>query len=455
MPQAPAASTVRRVEDHRNLSAEFKQLELNDSQGSNSHQRGRHGGSAGSAHVADQYARRPGSQHLENGSLGKDGAPRSIPFASVEDPYSEAVADFNVARDESMLAGGLEDKHAIRQALQRDQREDGVQPRRSRDVNRDVINVRRSNDLARPGSSRQSNEASRNAIPVAAIPSREASLDWQQQNAGSGRPRANTGKRLSVDKALAPAPEGQAVKNFSTPSTQPRPQPEHLVHDSDTPIGLAAHGIDLRDTEDTTVYTTQAPAVVHEQIRVDTHEIITERVEREIHTHDVFHRILPIVDVEVLPPRHFIQTPEGGRYEISPAQAPGGAAQNLNLQRVIQEAVDREVARMYPPQIGPRPFTAIDFNPWTTAGDKREGVGKDGVRYSEQTWVHPPTLETAGYEAGQTVPFHFDHAGVQTSAGGVVGSGAVVYDDHEGGTGRLSTAELRRASVTTRKPVPH
>ena len=455
-----APATVRRVEDHRDLSSEFKQLEVNDTNGS-------------------PIARKPVSEQVAKDGYGQNGSPRNMNFASAEDPYSESVADFNIARDESMLAGGLEDKHAIRQALERDQREDGVQPRRSRDVNRDVINVRRSNDLARPGSSRLSNDvarpgssrlsndASRNAISAGAIPSREASLDWQRQNGSTTRPRGNTvNKRLSMDKPLPVAPEGQAVKNFSTPSTQPRAQPEHLVHDSDKPIDLAAHGIDLTNTEDTTVYKTQAPAVVHETVRVDTHEIITERIEREIHTHDVYHRILPIVDVEVLPPRHFIQTPAGGRYEISEEQAPGGAAQNLNLQRVIQEAVDRELARLYPPQTGPRRFTALQFP--GTAGDHRSGVGEDGCQFSEQTWVHPPVIDMGAYESGQTVPFHFDHQGKQASAGGIVGEGNMVYDDHKGGVGRLPDGTMvrvyddaevpgvgpaRRGSVA-RKPVP-
>lgn len=376
-------------------------------------------------------ARKPVSEHIAG--HGQNGSPRNMNFASAEDPYSESVADFNIARDESMLAGGLEDKNAIRQALQRDQREDFVQQRRSRDFNRDVINARRSNDLARPGSSRLSNDATRGAIPAVAIPSREASLDWQRQNGTATRSRANTANnRLSMDKPLPVAPQGQAVKNFSTPSTQPRARQEHLVHDSENPIDLAAHSIDLTNTEDTTVYKTQAPEVVHETVRIDTHEIITERIEREIHTHDVYHRILPIVDVKVLLPRHFIQTPAGGRYAISEDQAPGGAAQNLNLQRVMQEAVDREIARLYPPQTGPRKFTALEFP--GSAGDLRTGVGEDGCQFSEQTWVHPPVIDMGAYESGQTVPFHFDHQGVQqASAGGVVGEGNVVHDDHQGG----------------------
>lgn len=419
-----AASSVRRVDDHRDLSAKFKQLEVNGANGSandgNGAQPTHRVDSAGSGHTAAQYAKESIPEHLqqEEGGYGLQDAPLR-----------------NMSRDGEPV----------------------INVRRSDDPARPP-SARLSNDMTRSGSSRisNSNGTPRNVIPAAAVPPRDASQDWQRQNGGASTRRMSP----PVDQRRhSLARDGQAVKNFSTPSTQPRAPPDHVVHDSDAPIDLAAHGINLTNTEDTTVHTTSAPAVVHETVRVDTHEIVTERVEREIHTHDVYHRILPIVDIEVLPPRHFVQTPAGGRYEISADKVPGGAAQNLNLQRVIQEAVDRELARLYPPQSGPRRFTALEFDPRGTVGDFREGVGENGCHFSEQTWVHPPVIDMGGYETGQTVPFHFDHSHVQSSAGGVVGNGSVVYDDHQGGIGRVpSVGEKgipgRRIGSISRKPVP-
>lgn len=376
-------SSVRRVDDHRDLSAKFKQLEVNGANGSandgNGSQPTPRVDSAGSGHSAAQHAKESIPEHLQ-----QDGGGYRLQDAS------------------------------------------------------------------------NSNGAPRNVIPAAAVPPRDASQDWQRQNGGTSTRRTSP----PVDQRRhSLAHDGQAVKNFSTPSTQPRAPPDHVIHDSDAPIDLAAHGINLTNTEDTTVHTTSAPAVVHETVRVDTHEIVTERIEREIHTHDVYHRILPIVDIEVLPPRHFVQTPAGGRYEISADNVPGGAAQNLNLQRVIQEAVDREIARLYPPQRGPRRFTALEFDPRDTVGDFRQGVGENGCHFSEQTWVHPPVIDMGGYETGQTVPFHFDHSHVQSSAGGVVGNGSVVYDDHQGGVGRLPSVGEKgipgqRTGSISRKAVP-
>ena len=64
-------------------------------------------------------------------------------------------------------------------------------------------------------------------------------------------------------------------------------------------------------------------AVVHETVLRDVHHIHEERITREIHNHDYFHRILPVIDVEVLPPRHFLPVEGGGLVEISTSEVPG------------------------------------------------------------------------------------------------------------------------------------
>lgn len=107
-------------------------------------------------------------------------------------------------------------------------------------------------------------------------------------------------------------------------------------HDADKPLPekpfmgkKLPDGFDLRDSEDTEVITHHAPgklfvalltlnwsdmvniAVTHEVIKPQVTEIVQEQIHREIHTHDVYHRIQPILDVEVLPPKHYIPGPDG------------------------------------------------------------------------------------------------------------------------------------------------
>ncbi|KAI1266212.1 hypothetical protein F5Y18DRAFT_382765 [Xylariaceae sp. FL1019] len=80
--------------------------------------------------------------------------------------------------------------------------------------------------------------------------------------------------------------------------------------------------LDLTNTTDTTVETSQATTVTHETVRPHVHEIIQEQVTRDIHTYDVYHRIQPIYDVEVLPARHFVQGPDGRIEEVAAAELP-------------------------------------------------------------------------------------------------------------------------------------
>jgi hypothetical protein len=64
----------------------------------------------------------------------------------------------------------------------------------------------------------------------------------------------------------------------------------------------------LFDSEDTKIRRVWMPAVVHETIVRQIHEIREERITREIHHHHVFHRTLNVHDVEVLPARHFLRS---------------------------------------------------------------------------------------------------------------------------------------------------
>ncbi|KAK9420444.1 hypothetical protein SUNI508_06440 [Seiridium unicorne] len=84
--------------------------------------------------------------------------------------------------------------------------------------------------------------------------------------------------------------------------------------------------IDLTNTVDTDQTTTHRPApraaVVHETVRPHVHEIIEERIHRDIHTHDHYHYIQPVYELELLPARHFVPDPEGRLVEVSESDLP-------------------------------------------------------------------------------------------------------------------------------------
>lgn len=164
--------------------------------------------------------------------------------------------------------------------------------------------------------------------------------------------------------------------------------------------------VDLRNTEDTTLQTKWAPAVTHETIYPETHHIRKEEIHREIHTHDVHHRILPVIDVQVLPARHFLTAEGGGLVEIDEDEVPGRVGKKQHW--IIAETASQLASDETPPK-GPRRFTAREFP--GEEGDEKSYVAPEGHIRTESTWVHPPTVEEGGRLTGQTYPFHFGTEG--------------------------------------------
>ncbi|KAI1799462.1 hypothetical protein F4811DRAFT_568198 [Daldinia bambusicola] len=123
--------------------------------------------------------------------------------------------------------------------------------------------------------------------------------------------------------------------------------------------------IDLRDTVDTDQTVTYAPAVTHETIRPHVHEIMEEQIYREIHNHDVYHRIQPVYDVEILPARHFVPGPEGRLVEVPESSLPECTGLNQKWH------VSKEAPPVPPVPARHRPATVVEHN---TA---REPVKKD------------------------------------------------------------------------------
>ena len=130
---------------------------------------------------------------------------------------------------------------------------------------------------------------------------------------------------------------------------------------------------------------------------------------REIHTHDVYHRILPVIDVEVLPPRHFLPVEGGGLVEVSASEVPG-RGQNW----VIAETASKIPSDQAAPT-GRRRFTARDFP--GQEGDAVRYIAPEGHEKTEQTWVHPPELEEGARLTGQSWPMVFGDDSVEEGFG--------------------------------------
>lgn len=140
-------------------------------------------------------------------------------------------------------------------------------------------------------------------------------------------------------------------------------------------------------------------AVVHEKVHKNVHHIREEVITREIHEHEVYHRILPVIDVEVLPPRHFLPVEGGGLVEIGANEVPGRGHNWVIAETASKIPSDREE-----PLVA-RQFTAREFP--NGEGDSAKYVTPEGYEKTEQTWVHPPEMETGARDTGQSWPMVF------------------------------------------------
>ncbi|KAL8997426.1 MAG: hypothetical protein Q9169_003289 [Polycauliona sp. 2 TL-2023] len=211
-------------------------------------------------------------------------------------------------------------------------------------------------------------------------------------------PSPNTGPRLSP---RDPHPvEYPRVRQEETAQTRTH-APKDLQ--STAAVGhLSAREVVDRareNTYDTEVVETIAPAVVHETVHDNVHHVREEEITKEVHNHDVFHRILPVIDVEVLPPRHFLPVEGGGLVEISGKEVPGRGNNWVVAETASKIPSDQAAPRSL------RPFSARRFV--GTEGDAMRYQMPEGHEKTEQTWVHPPELETGGRDSGQTWPMEF------------------------------------------------
>lgn len=74
-------------------------------------------------------------------------------------------------------------------------------------------------------------------------------------------------------------------------------------------------------TADTTIYERWAPAITQETVTRNIHEIREEHIHKEIHKYHFKHLIQPVIDYQILPPRHFVHE-NGNLREIDAKDIP-------------------------------------------------------------------------------------------------------------------------------------
>ena len=106
---------------------------------------------------------------------------------------------------------------------------------------------------------------------------------------------------------------------FSTATTKIRNTDNTSSTARDAPIPSKDQlplNFNLNNTEETTVDEQTAPAVVHEHIRPERHEIVTEVITRDIHQDHYFNYILPVKEVVIKPAVHYTLNDKGEKVRL-------------------------------------------------------------------------------------------------------------------------------------------
>lgn len=138
-------------------------------------------------------------------------------------------------------------------------------------------------------------------------------------------------------------------------------------------------------------------AVTHEVVKPHEHEIVQHKVYREINNYEYHHRIQPVYDLQILPPRHWILKPNGdGLEEISANDLPQHTGANRRWE-IVQKHIPLGAETM--PKYRTEP-EIIERPRYTT---------EEGFERRETTIIYPPTIADMGDYKGLVQPVHFDH----------------------------------------------
>jgi len=205
-----------------------------------------------------------------------------------------------------------------------------------------------------------------------------------------------------------------------------------------------------------------------------------ELITREIHTHWVYHRVLPVIETEILPAKHYIKASDESLIPIPESEVPRhsiSGSPNGDWQVTKKEDAGADVPTVLhtragsashpieedgaiPPVVGytrgerPRATRSRGNSLKSISSkmlepilsSKKEYITKEGYPRTEYVWRHPPVFETTD---GKTHPIYmaagtgnFDVTGENVKARE---TGAVISDNQKG-SNRSEEALLFRDS---------
>ena len=286
-----------------------------------------------------------------------------------------------------------------------------------------------------------------------------------QSSVSSYMPLSGKSLRPEVSRGLGPGPSMQPARETPRPTSMAETMPSSYEKFEGGDRGP-------RSTVTTDVRTTQLPgmtffpnyklivtnqntAVTHEHIKPLAHHINTKEYTREIHNHDVYNRILPVKDTEVLPTRHYAPSPtDAGRLvEIpAPVEKRGGAQATvapISMDMASNTTCTKDVsARFHNPIDNTIPFPSATQQPQAAAvalsrqhNLEMEEKGRqlvsenthtlpDGTVRTESLWRYQPTMKAPAHEVAETI----------TRPPGVIRTGSPTVGDRGGQRSAASLA---------------
>ncbi|KAF2279500.1 uncharacterized protein EI97DRAFT_178316 [Westerdykella ornata] len=244
--------------------------------------------------------------------------------------------------------------------------------------------------------------------------------------------------RRPVEKSSGNAYDTRALDaNIQDSSGHVPPVPEQGEKNWDAPVArkavVAGKEIpDLEHSEQVDVSTRWAPAVTHERLKQTTTHITQPVIYREIHNHDIYPRIQPVLQTEILPARHFVPDPadpEGkGLLEVEGDEVPerwrrrewewnrvlrgGGeivtAKEGKDGHNRFEEKSSSTTGSDSSASPTSTPIPSSTFSSKPRIVDERKYTTPDGFERTETTIVHPARLEDMRDYRGprETVHFH-------------------------------------------------
>ncbi|QSZ34588.1 hypothetical protein DSL72_006182 [Monilinia vaccinii-corymbosi] len=171
-------------------------------------------------------------------------------------------------------------------------------------------------------------------------------------------------------------------------------------------------------------------AVTHETVLPTEHEIITKEIYREIHQHHYYHRVLPVIDTEILAAKHYVYGDDGDTLiRIPESMVPnhtitGSHSQSWSIVKhrpaPAEDVFDSPLFGVEPELPNVKYTTHYQPNSkgqvqWSRVPGEpvkvleREYINAEGIPCKETWWRYPPVLATAARDAGLTVPMHWNH----------------------------------------------